>query len=290
MELHLFKTLWGHTDSLADAVAACREQGFHGIEGQVPHSAQGRRELSDCLADAGLDYIAEICTAGTYIPDRSAPPAAHLESLRRQAEAAGECEPRFLTVIAGCDAWSVTQSADFFGAALHIADELGATMSFETHRSRSLFNPWTTRELLRQLSGLKLTCDYSHWCVVCERLIDTEPDVLALCASRAFHIHARVGYAQGPQVPHPAAPEYREALEAHERWWSQIWRGQLERGMAVSTLTPEFGPDDYLHRLPFIGTPVADLWTINTWMAARQKRRFRETLQPVSPDQPVTTR
>jgi hypothetical protein len=289
MELHLFKTLWGHEGKLDDAIAACREQDFRGVEGPVPHSAQARREFHDQLDAAGLEYIAEICTAGSYVPDRYATPAAHLESLRRQAEAAAECEPLFLTVIAGCDAWSVSQSADFFGEALRVANQPGATMSFETHRSRSLFNPWTTRDLLRQLPELKLTCDYSHWCVVCERLIDTEPEVLALCAERAFHVHARVGYAQGPQVPHPAAPEYREALEAHERWWSQIWRSQAARGMTVSTLTPEFGPDDYLHRLPFSGTPVADLWTINTWLAARQKRRFRETLPSSSPFQPVTT-
>ena len=41
-------------------------------------------------------------------------------------------------------------------------------------------------------------------------------------AGRAHHIHARVGCEQGPQVPHPAAPEYQEALTAHERWWTQI--------------------------------------------------------------------
>jgi hypothetical protein len=123
--------------------------------------------------------------------------------------------------------------------------------------------------------------------VVCERLIDTEPDIIALCAERAHHIHARVGYDQGAQVPHPAAPEYREALEAHENWWAQIWRSQLLRGLSVSTMTPEFGPDGYLHCLPFTGAPVADLEQINTWMAERQRRRFADwidapNLNPIS--------
>ncbi|HEY1490438.1 MAG TPA: sugar phosphate isomerase/epimerase, partial [Verrucomicrobiae bacterium] len=126
------------------------------------------------------------------------------------------------------------------------------------------------------LPALKLTCDFSHWCVVCERLIDTEPDIIALCAERAHHVHARVGYDQGAQVPHPAAPEFREALEAHERWWTQIWRSQSERGALFSTMTPEFGPDGYLHCLPFTGAPVADLNQINGWMAGRQRRRFAE--------------
>ena len=131
---------------------------------------------------------------------------------------------------------------------------------------------------MRQLPELRLTCDFSHWCVVCERLIDTESDILALCADRAQHLHARVGYDQGPQVPHPAAPEHSKALAAHERWWRQIWESQRARGEAVSTMTPEFGPDGYMQCLPFTGAPVAELRQINAWMAERQKRRFAEFL------------
>jgi hypothetical protein len=276
MELRLFKTLWGHTGRLEDAIEACRQHHFDGIEGAAPATAEERREFQKQRLDAGLDYIAEICTAGGYVPDRHASPTGHIESLRRLAAAAKECRPLFLTIIGGCDAGGVDQSVDFFGEAITVASELDLTASFETHRSRSFFNPWTTRDILRQLPALKLTCDFSHWCVVCERLIDTEPAVIALCAERAHHVHARVGYAQGPQVPHPAAPEFSVALAAHEQWWMQIWRSQLSRGMAVSTLTPEFGPDGYLHCLPFTGAPVADLWQINTWMAERQKQRFAE--------------
>jgi hypothetical protein len=39
-------------------------------------------------------------------------------------------------------------------------------------------------------------------------------------------------------------------------------------------MTPEFGPDGYLHCLPFTATPVADLWEINRWMGARERERF----------------
>ena len=276
MKLKIFKTLWGHAGSLDAAKAACGKNNFDGIEGQVPASAPDRLEFQKKLDAAGLDYIAEICTAGSYVPNRQATPAEHLESLRRHAETAIECQPLFFTIIAGCDAWGIAQSVDFFGEAILIADKLGVTASFETHRSRSFFNPWTTRDILKQLPALKLTCDFSHWCVVCERLIDTEPDVLALCAERAHHIHARVGYDQGPQVPHPAAPEFRIALEAHEKWWAQIWRSQAARGMTAATMTPEFGPDGYLQCQPFTSKPVADLAEINVWMAARQKQRFGE--------------
>lgn len=274
MELNIFKTLWGHSGSVAEAITDCREHGFDGIEGQVPSSPEAARRFKNELAGSGLEFIAEICTAGSYVPERQATCEAHLESLRRHAEISLDCRPFFLTVIAGCDAWPVAESVDFFGSAMDVANELGTTMSFETHRSRSFYNPWTTQDILRQLPELKLTCDFSHWCVVCERLMDTEPEIISLCARRAHHIHARVGYDQGPQVPHPAAPEFRPALEAHERWWTQIWQAQSARGMATSTLTPEFGPDGYLQCAPFTRQPVADLQEINRWMAARERERF----------------
>ena len=264
--------------TLDDAIDACGRGVFDGIEGQAPTGGPERRRFRDGISEAGLEFIAEICTAGSYVPNRQASVDEHVDSLRQAADAALECHPLFLTVIAGCDAWSVAQSVNFFGLAMAMVEERGITASFETHRSRSLFNPWVTAEILRQLPALKLTCDYSHWCVVCERLIDTEPEILTLCAARAHHVHARIGYDQGPQVPHPAAPEYAGALAAHEGWWDQIWQNQIARGFAVSTMTPEFGPDGYLHAMPFTGAPVADLNEVNLWMAERERKRFLEAV------------
>jgi hypothetical protein len=41
-------------------------------------------------------------------------------------------------------------------------------------------------------------------------------------------------------------------------------------------MTPEFGPDGYLHRLPFTRAPVADLREINRWMATTERRHYAE--------------
>jgi hypothetical protein len=90
-----------------------------------------------------------------------------------------------------------------------------------------------------------------------------------------------VGYAQGPQVPNPAAPEYADALAAHQRWWTQIWDAQRARGELVTTMTPEFGPDGYLHCAPFTREPVAELWEINRWMADTQRAHFARWLAGV---------
>jgi sugar phosphate isomerase/epimerase len=280
MELRLFKTLWGFDDEPIEAVAQALEAGFHGIEGPAPMDSAQSGDLQQALADHGLDYIAEITTAGSYVPLREATLAEHLESLAVKLERARALSPLFVTCLGGCDAWSEGQGVEFFARAIELAAEVELPISFETHRGRSFFNPWTTLRIVEQLPEIRLTCDFSHWCVVCERLIDTEIDVVELLATRAHHIHARVGYDQGPQVPHPGAPEYESALRAHQRWWELIWRSQRQRGYAITTMTPEFGPDGYLHEAPFSREPVADLWTLNRWMAEEETRHFERFSAP----------
>ena len=273
MQLQLFRSLWTTSGDVGVALADVGSGGFDGIEGPVPLEPAARRRFLAELGDVPL--IAEICTGGDYVPDFGLSPARHIDDFRRKTEAALEARPRFLTVLAGSDAWSLAQSVEFFGAAMAIAAELGIAANFETHRSRSFFHPWTTRDVLAQLPDLWLTGDFSHWCCVTERLIlDHEPQLLALFAARTRHLHGRIGYEQGAQVPHPAAPEYRDALAAHERWWDAVWNAQEAGGAALVTMTAESGPDGYLHTMPFTNMPVADLGEINRWMAVRQRKRF----------------
>jgi sugar phosphate isomerase/epimerase len=276
MLLQVFRSLWTNGFDLDAALAECHDGIYDGIEAPVPLEPAARREFVARLRDADVPLIAEITTGGGYVPVH-ADPSRHLDELRTIAEASLDAGPLRHTALAGCDSWSPAEGVDFLGRALEILAELGISASFETHRSRLTFNPWATRDLLLALPEMRLTCDFAHWCCVCERLVlDTEPEVLALCAQRASHVHARVGYDQGPQVPHPAAPEHRDALEAHERWWETIWSDAERGGRSAPAMTPEFGPDGYLQAAPFTREPVASLDEINRWMAERERKRFAE--------------
>ncbi len=274
MELHLYRTLWGATGDIDAIAAEAAAAGFHGLEGQVPETEAARRQLRDALQRHGLSYIAEVTTAGSYVPARRASVDDHLISLAQRLAWARELGPEFITCIGGCDAWPFTASLRFFREAMALADRDDITISFETHRARSLFNPWITLDFARAMPQMRFTFDFSHWCVVCERLLDSELDILALLAPQAHHVHARVGYDQGPQVPHPGAPEYAEALRAHQHWWEMLWSAMAQRGRQVMTMTPEFGPDGYLHEIPFSRIPVGDLWEINRWMADSERAHF----------------
>jgi len=274
MDIHFYKTLWGFDGDYHQAIAQARAAQMQGIEGPAPADSQARSELGQLLREHQLGYIAEITTAGSYVPDRQATLEQHLASFRAKLSDSMELNPLFVTCLGGCDAWPESQSIEFFGRAMELAEQARVTVSFETHRGRSLFNPWVTQRVVEQLPAIQLTCDFSHWCVVCERLIDSELDIIQQIASNAHHIHARVGYDQGPQVTNPAAPEYQVALQAHQHWWEIIWRAQAARGYLLTTMTPEFGPDGYLHEAPFSREPVADLWELNTWMAQTERAHF----------------
>lgn len=286
MRLLLFRSLWTNGFDLDAALADCAAGDFDGVEGPVPEGVTARAKFAGKLADAGVPFIAEIATGGGYVPRAGLTPRQHLDDFRRKADAAIECHPLFITTLAGSDAWPIAQAVDFYGELLGLARTLQMPLAVETHRCRPTFHPWATAELLRQLPALRLTCDFSHWCNVCERLVlDEEPELLALCTVRARHVHARVGYDQGAQVPHPAAPEYTLAREAHERWWEAIASARAAAGEDTLTITPEYGPDGYLHTNPFTNTPVASLDQINHWSG----RRLREIFAALVTAEPALT-
>lgn len=278
MKACLFKTLWGHEGALASAIEQALDAGFEGIEGPAPLDAGERRSFFQELG--ATPWIAEVSTCtneGLYVPEPGRSVSEHLASLEEGILRSLEGGPLFVNIMAGSDAWSRDDSMRFHEGVLQLEQKHGVALSVETHRGRPTYNPWAVRDILLELPELKITCDFSHWCVVSERwILDEEPGILALVASHAFHVQPRVGYAQGPQVPDPRAPAYAEALEAHERWWDTVWESMVSRGFERITMTPEFGPDGYLQSHPFTGHPVADLWELNQWIGRRQRSRFEK--------------
>jgi sugar phosphate isomerase/epimerase len=266
MQLQLIRHLWGVEMSWETAFPRIAQEGFVGIECPMPEARDESRFL-DLLAQQDFTYLAMAFTAGERVAD-------HVTSFRSQVDRAAALGAVKLTCHSGRDAWSASEAADYFGAVLEIEQHAGLPVGHETHRGRQLFNPWQTNDLLRQFPSLMLCCDFSHWVCVAERLLGDCQPIMEHAARRCIHIHARVGYEEGPQVPDPSAPEYARHLTAHESWWDLIWASQRQRGDKISTLTPEFGPPGYMHTLPHTNMPVADLWSVCKWMADRQMQRF----------------
>lgn len=264
-------SLWGFRGDLDTAITTARTHGFDGLEVNLRHAALG--ELSPAAVRHRLDasrsaLVMELFTGGDYVPRLDLSPEQHLEELEQQLLQAVAFSPLRVTVLTGSDSWPWTVQERFWSRVLDRAAACGLPVSFETHRSRSFYSPWTITPFLEAFPELRLTADLSHWCTVAERLMTPELEPVRAIAPRVDHIHARVGYAQGPSVGHPFAPEWAAALEAHRRCWRLFAQRISDVSRGPFTITPEFGPDGYLPCLPFTEQPVADQLEINAAMAA----------------------
>jgi hypothetical protein len=141
----------------------------------------------------------------------------------------------------------------------------GLGVVHETHRGKFSFAAHITKEYLIANPELKITFDVSHWVSVAESFLDDQADAVTLAIGRAEHIHARVGYPEGPQIPDPRVPEWQEAVQTHLGWWKRIV--DARRNSPSLTITPEFGPYPYL---------VHDVsqWDINVYMMELLRREL----------------
>lgn len=198
------------------------------------------------------------------------------EQLDSTLKALAEYGPVKIGLHSGRDSMSHDDGCAFLEEALRVEAAIGLPVAHETHRGRLFFTPWDTAFYLRQFDRLKLVADYSHWVNVCERLPDDQAEALTLANQRVIYIHGRVGYEQGPQVPDPAAPEYTRQRDWHEAHWRTILQNRRQAGDSVMTFTPEYGPPDYLHTLPYTHVPVADLWDVCLQSAQRARTTLCE--------------
>lgn len=272
MDLKLVRHLWGVEKTWQEAFPRFKSEGYSMIECPMP-GADREAEFKELLATHGFAFIAMAFTGGTDV-------AAHVKSFRDQLAKAIALGATQLTVHSGSDAWGRAEGEAFYREIVEIEKDSPIAVAHETHRGRVFYNPWLTRDLLERFGSLKLCCDFSHWVCVAERLNwdDKSGSILKLCAERAVHLHSRVGYEEGPQVPDPSAPEYARHLETHLSWWEVVWASQRARGMKFCTVTPEFGPPGYMHTLPHTNVPVADLWNVCNWIAERVSERFQKAL------------
>ena len=269
MELLIFRHMWGIDQPWQPVYPQIKALKYGGIEVALS-LIENKGEFFETLQENQFRLIPMIFTEGQSVDE-------HIDSFKKQVDAAVDFKPMQITCHSGRDAFSESDSMRFFTEVTKFEADHDVAVAHETHRGRIMYNPWITAKLLDRFSELKLCCDFSHWVCVCERLIDDQIDIIRQCAERTTHLHARIGYGEGPQVPDPRAPEYRNELVAHERWWDIVWEAQKEKGVHFSTLTPEFGPPPYLHTLAHTNTPVANLWDVCNWVSDRQRKRFAES-------------
>jgi hypothetical protein len=268
MELAIYRTSWGYPGApelMAKNLAA--DPRYAGIEAEFPSDPASQFRLAEVCAEAGLGFIPLILVEGE-MPDQQ------LNSIRMRVGQAMQLNPRVVVVHSGRDVWTLEESIDFYGRVVGIEEELGCRLAHETHRGRPFGTPWVTARILESNPDLMLCCDFSHWVVVCERLLGDLGEIVSMAAGRAIHLHARVGSDQAPQVQDPSSATVAESLEAFEEWWGMVWDAQRRKGVEVATVTPEYGPPPYQPEVGDQEILAGKLSEICDWQADRLRARF----------------
>lgn len=269
MELKVFAPAWGY-DHLEQPVFLdkMRHAGYDGFDMWLPDDAGRRKQLFDYLQQHQMPLIVQQHKAVGNTFDEFK--ASFQKNLHNCAEAA----PLFINSHTGRDYFTFDQNLQLFDAAAEFTAKTGVQVVHETHRQRALFAPGAANEYFKARPDLRITADFSHWTCVTESMLQNFEAIMQEAILRTAHIHSRVGFEEGPQVPNPAAPEWDYALQKFLQWWDRVAQQHRQRGSKYLTITTEFGPKPYMPYIPFTNQPVADQFEVNCFMKDLVKERY----------------
>lgn len=252
-----------------------KRAGYDGVEIGIPAEKWRRDELRSLLEQHELDVIAHQYQAeGLTFDD-------YLTSFDTWIETAASFEPLLVNSHTGKDYWTMEQNLRLVDVAQRSEERYGLPIVHESHRGRFLYSAPVATEYFRRQPNLKITADLSHWVCVAESLLVGQESTLNEAIQRAGHIHARVGYAQGPQVPDPFSPRWTGELNAFSSWWLRIAQRFCREGRACLTITPEYGPPPYGRDSPQGGELVGEFFDVNLRMKEYLTAYFAESLSRV---------
>jgi sugar phosphate isomerase/epimerase len=273
MKVLFFCPRWGQShlgwDDFAYKVKAA---GYDGIETDIPIDASERAILLEAMDKHGLLLIAQHWE--TVAPDYEQHKTEYAARIAHLAAA----KPLFINSQTGKDYYSFEQNKHLLALAAATTAGTGVEVYHETHRGKFSFAAHITHEYLKLLSGLEITLDISHWCAVAETLLHDQAEAVKTAISRTRHVHARVGFAQGPQVNDPRAPEWKEALDFHLHCWDAVVELHKKMQRPVLSFTMEFGPFPYMPQHPYTQQPLSDQWEINWHMKEMLKKRYEPAI------------
>jgi len=295
--------------SMREAIPTIAKMGYTGVEVPIKLVMDfGKKDFINLLAENNLKFIPMVFTSGPVAPGyESAHPShprpgrsvqEHFDVWKAQIEESLSVGPAVMKINchSGNDFMRMNEVEQLFTKMLEYEKSIKIPIMHETHRKRILHSPWHTREILPKFPQMKMVADLSHFICVAET--DTkDPDLTTMIqgmAPQVHHIHARIGYDHGPQVPDPRAPEWIPYTEGHEAWWDFIVKTQMKnpdflKSDVPFTFTPEHGPPNYQVSLPYTRQPIASIWDVNTWLAERLKQRYKHLMVESSEKREETT-
>jgi sugar phosphate isomerase/epimerase len=198
----------------------------------------------------------------------------YIAGMEKNIEALAALGPLFINSHTGRDYFSFDDNCRVIEAAMNCAEKTKTRIIHETHRGRFSFHAASLLPYLEKFPELELAGDLSHFCTVSESMLEEQGEILEKIFPHIAHIHARIGFEQGPQVNDPSAPEWQIHEQKFFGWWKQIVDIQKQAGKEFLSFTTEFGPAPYLPSEPFSQKPLSIQWENNLYMLSRLKANF----------------
>jgi sugar phosphate isomerase/epimerase len=269
MQVKILSPLWGHEhleypvflDKMKDA-------GYDGFDTWIPDDENEKKLLFDYLQKHEMYIVTHQHQAegNSFTEFKS--------SFKLQLQKCAEPHPILINSHTGRDYFSFEQNLELIDIAQEFSDKTGITIAHETHRGRLGYSPQMLSEFLKVRNNFSITADFSHWVCVTESMLENFSEIIEESIFRSKHIHARIGFEEGPQVPDPRAPEWQYAIEHFLAWWDEIILHNRRAGTIILPITTEFGPQPYMPSIPFSNIPVSDQFAINCFMKDLLRKRY----------------
>jgi sugar phosphate isomerase/epimerase len=261
MEIKFIYPRWGSANlKWSVFLEKVKANGFQGVEIDLPLDKKSKTEIKSILSDFDLTFVAQ------HWQTKEVDFNKHKQGLKKHLYNLAEAKPLFINSHTGMDFFSFSQNVELLKMAQAIEEETGIKITHETHRSRFSFAAHVCHSFLIELPFLKLTADFSHWCCVAESLLENQEAAVQKAIQHTYHIHARVGSSQSPQVINPNDTIYQNELQIHKKWWQSMIENAIQSNRSFLAITTEYGPFPYTLYQPQTTTPLANQWDINLFI------------------------
>lgn len=270
MQIDFFCPRWGSEEFSWEAFCQkVKGAGYDGIEYAVPNNVT-EKELDviwNTAEQHNLKLIAQFFESG------DAEFSKHFDLYSAWFDKISKYPCQKIDSQTGRDFYSFEQNLSLINEASQFTKKTGIPVVHETHRNKCLFAAHVSKAYLEKIPELKITLDASHWVCVAESFLEDQTLAIELAIERTEHIHARVGYPEGPQIPDPRVPEWQHAVAAHLAWWDKVIERKKKEN-TILTISPEFGPYPYMVHIPTNADPICNQWDVNVYMMELLKKRY----------------
>ncbi|WP_116876927.1 sugar phosphate isomerase/epimerase family protein [Terrimonas sp.] len=273
MKLKILCPKWGFEEmDIEPFLVKIKEAGYDGIDTWVPDHPKERQRWTRLLEEYELIMVSQQYQAsGTNIES-------FCKSFEYFLYSATETNPILINSHTGRDFFTLDEQLMLLDTASAFSAKNNIEVVHETHRGSIGYSPANAQVLFDLRETMKITADFSHWVCVTESYLDGYKAVLNEAVERAAHIHARVGFPQGPQIPDPRNNIWVDAVQTFLQWWIRIVNNAKERKEKQITITPEFGPPPYMWTSIEDNKPIVSQWEINLFMKEILRKNIDENI------------